>query len=42
MHYGMDTICLDRTGSNLNSIVPYISIHIFFISGPTNGTREQI
>ena len=23
MLYGMDTICLHRTGSNLNSIVPY-------------------
>ena len=29
--YGMDTICLHRTGSNLSSIVPY---GITFISGP--------
>ena len=31
IHYGMDTICLHRTGSNLNSIVSY---GITFISGP--------
>ena len=31
IYYGMDTICLHMTGSNLNSMVPY---GITFISGP--------
>ena len=31
IHYGMDTICLHRAGSNLNSMVAY---EITFTSGP--------
>ena len=31
IHYDIDIICLYRTGSNLNSMVPY---GITFISGP--------
>ena len=39
IHYGMDTICSHRTGSNFNSMVPY---RITFVSGPISYQRADL